>query len=230
MATASRVASGSARVRPHTRELVERAMRDLLYVAPGRGPSTRGDRAARARAAEPRLPRPRPGDGGERDARRPRLDPLQHGRLAEPRGRLRPHAPRPARRRDDLHRLRGHGSPLRPRATTCACSRRARSSSSSTAARRRCTSPRSAWTSARPGGWPRSTCSRSAIALVGFAAGPEFTLPTREKRGRLRGGAARGRAGAGGAARRPRRLHRRRRAARRRSAAADRVAGGRPRP
>ena len=40
MATASRVASGSAPVRPHTRERVERAMRDLLYVAPGRGPST----------------------------------------------------------------------------------------------------------------------------------------------------------------------------------------------
>jgi DNA-binding LacI/PurR family transcriptional regulator len=40
VATASRVATGSARVRPHTRERVERAMRDLLYVAPGRGPST----------------------------------------------------------------------------------------------------------------------------------------------------------------------------------------------
>ena len=40
VATASRVASGSARVRPHTRERVERAMRDLLYIAPGRGPST----------------------------------------------------------------------------------------------------------------------------------------------------------------------------------------------
>lgn len=40
VATASRVASGSARVRPHTRELVEQAMRDLLYIAPGRGPST----------------------------------------------------------------------------------------------------------------------------------------------------------------------------------------------
>ena len=40
VATASRVASGSTPVRPHTRELVERAMRDLLYIAPGRGPST----------------------------------------------------------------------------------------------------------------------------------------------------------------------------------------------
>ena len=36
VATASRVASGSAAVRPETRERVERAMRDLLYVAPGR--------------------------------------------------------------------------------------------------------------------------------------------------------------------------------------------------
>jgi DNA-binding LacI/PurR family transcriptional regulator len=36
VATASRVASGSAVVRPVTRERVERAMRDLLYVAPGR--------------------------------------------------------------------------------------------------------------------------------------------------------------------------------------------------
>jgi DNA-binding LacI/PurR family transcriptional regulator len=34
VATASRVASGSARVRPQTRERVERAMRELLYVAP----------------------------------------------------------------------------------------------------------------------------------------------------------------------------------------------------
>jgi DNA-binding LacI/PurR family transcriptional regulator len=40
VATASRVATGSASVRPHTRERVERAMRELLYVAPGRGPST----------------------------------------------------------------------------------------------------------------------------------------------------------------------------------------------
>ena len=36
VATASRVASGSTAVRPETRERVERAMRDLLYVAPGR--------------------------------------------------------------------------------------------------------------------------------------------------------------------------------------------------
>jgi DNA-binding LacI/PurR family transcriptional regulator len=34
VATASRVASGSAAVRPETRERVERAMRELLYVAP----------------------------------------------------------------------------------------------------------------------------------------------------------------------------------------------------
>ena len=36
VATASRVLSGSAVVRPATRARVERAMRDLLYVAPGR--------------------------------------------------------------------------------------------------------------------------------------------------------------------------------------------------
>jgi DNA-binding LacI/PurR family transcriptional regulator len=35
-ATASRVLSGSTAVRPETRERVERAMRDLLYVPPGR--------------------------------------------------------------------------------------------------------------------------------------------------------------------------------------------------
>jgi len=40
LATASRVASGSTRVRPHTRERVERAIRDLLYVAPGRAASS----------------------------------------------------------------------------------------------------------------------------------------------------------------------------------------------
>ena len=36
LATASRVASGSSAVRPETRERVEAAMRDLLYVPPGR--------------------------------------------------------------------------------------------------------------------------------------------------------------------------------------------------
>ena len=36
VATASRVASGSAAVRPETRDRVERAMRELLYVPPGR--------------------------------------------------------------------------------------------------------------------------------------------------------------------------------------------------
>jgi DNA-binding LacI/PurR family transcriptional regulator len=36
VATASRVASGSATVRPETRDRVERAMRDLLYVPPAR--------------------------------------------------------------------------------------------------------------------------------------------------------------------------------------------------
>lgn len=36
VATASRVATGGARVRPQTRERVERAMRDLLYVPPRR--------------------------------------------------------------------------------------------------------------------------------------------------------------------------------------------------
>lgn len=36
VATASRVASGSAAVRPETRDRVERAMRDLLYVPPAR--------------------------------------------------------------------------------------------------------------------------------------------------------------------------------------------------
>ncbi len=40
VATASRVASGAGRVRPATRERVERAMRDLLYVPPGRPPAT----------------------------------------------------------------------------------------------------------------------------------------------------------------------------------------------
>src|ERR671930_492663 len=36
VATASRVATGSAAVRPETRQRVEQAMRDLLYVAPGK--------------------------------------------------------------------------------------------------------------------------------------------------------------------------------------------------
>jgi len=40
LATASRVASGSASVRAETRERVERAMRELLYVAPGATVST----------------------------------------------------------------------------------------------------------------------------------------------------------------------------------------------
>ncbi len=40
VATASRVANGAHAVRPETRERVERAMRDLLYVPPGRRPET----------------------------------------------------------------------------------------------------------------------------------------------------------------------------------------------
>jgi DNA-binding LacI/PurR family transcriptional regulator len=40
VATASRVATGDVRVRPQTRERVENAMRDLLYVPPRRGPAT----------------------------------------------------------------------------------------------------------------------------------------------------------------------------------------------
>jgi len=40
VATASRVANGSFAVRPETRERVERAMRELLYVPPGRRPET----------------------------------------------------------------------------------------------------------------------------------------------------------------------------------------------
>src|ERR671929_1826945 len=40
LATASRVANGLDSVRPETRDRVERAMRDLLYVPPGRRPAT----------------------------------------------------------------------------------------------------------------------------------------------------------------------------------------------
>jgi DNA-binding LacI/PurR family transcriptional regulator len=40
VATASRVANGNLAVRPETRERVERAMRDLLYVPPGRRSDT----------------------------------------------------------------------------------------------------------------------------------------------------------------------------------------------
>ena len=34
----------------------------------------------------------------------------------------------------------------------------------------------------RPGGWPTEHLLSLGHALVGFVAGPEFTLPTREKR------------------------------------------------
>src|SRR5919197_276940 len=40
VATASRVASGSTAVSPETRARVERTMRELLYVPPGRTPAT----------------------------------------------------------------------------------------------------------------------------------------------------------------------------------------------
>ena len=40
LATASRVANGGLAVRPETRERVEEAMRELLYVPPGRRPAT----------------------------------------------------------------------------------------------------------------------------------------------------------------------------------------------
>ena len=78
LATASRVASGVDGVRAETRARVERAMRDLLYVPPGRPPADGRDRAARPGAREPDLPRARAGDGGARDRGRARDDPLQH--------------------------------------------------------------------------------------------------------------------------------------------------------
>src|SRR5580765_4531697 len=40
VATASRVATGGTAVRPETRARVEKAMRDLLYLSPGREPAT----------------------------------------------------------------------------------------------------------------------------------------------------------------------------------------------
>ena len=50
VATASRVVSGSAAVRPETRQKVERAMRELLYVAPDR-PGTSRAMGSKTRAA-----------------------------------------------------------------------------------------------------------------------------------------------------------------------------------
>ena len=55
VATASRVVSGSAAVRPETRERVERAMRDLLYVPPGRVEPSGAIGLLRARVREPGL-------------------------------------------------------------------------------------------------------------------------------------------------------------------------------
>ena len=47
VATASRVANGGFAVRPETRDRVERAMRELLYVPPGRRDVTDLGRLAR---------------------------------------------------------------------------------------------------------------------------------------------------------------------------------------
>ena len=113
VATASRVVSGSAAVRPATRARVERAIRDLLYVPPGRVGAEWRDRPPRAGVRQPRVRDARPGDGDPRHGRRLRDDPLQHRRLRDARGRLRPHAARAPRRGNGLHLLGDHRRPRR---------------------------------------------------------------------------------------------------------------------
>ena len=179
LATASRVVTGSARVRAETRERVERAMRDLLYVPPGARPDGRY-RPARSRARESDLPRARPGDRDARDRGGLRLDPLQHDGRGLARGRLRAHAARPPGRRDDLHLQRDDRPARRPQPLRAARRARAPGSSSSTAPRR----------ARRPVGRRRrargrrdrdtSICSSSA-RRIGFVAGAG--LPARPAEG-----------------------------------------------
>ena len=151
VATASRVASGSAAVRAATRERVERAMHDLLYVRPGRLRAERRDRPARARVRQPGLRSARPGDGDAGD-RRP----------GSPRSSATPPARRCARSttctccssgrsRDGVHlRARSPTSAASTR-TTRSCWSRARGSCSSTATSESLPSRPSASTSARAG-------------------------------------------------------------------------------
>ena len=165
LATASRVASGSDAVRAETRERVERAMRELLYVPPGA-------RTRRARSAcscpsstNPIFPALAQAMERTRRRRRARHDPLQHRRLRVPRGRLRAHAARAPRRRDDLHLERDD----RPALATTATTRRLLDEGARIvfvnggvgAARRH---RRSASTSAPRAGSRPSTCSSSATA------------------------------------------------------------------
>ena len=180
LATASRVASGSDVVRAETRERVERAMRELLYVPRGREDATGAIGLLVPELVEPDLPRAGPGDGAARLRRRARHDPLQHLRLRVPRGRLRAHAAGAPRRRDDLHLERGDRPPLGPRPLPPPArrgradrlrQRRRRSSS---------TSPRSASTSGPRAGSRPSTCSSSAIA--GSASRPARSTPARRAR------------------------------------------------
>ena len=106
VATASRVMSGSAAVRPETRERVERAMRELLYVAARAHGADRARSGCWCPSSATRVRGAGTGDGDARHAGGLCDDPLQHGRLRHAGGRLRAHAPRAPRGRDGLH-LRG---------------------------------------------------------------------------------------------------------------------------
>ena len=94
VATASRVASGSAAVRPKTREKVERAMRDLLYVPSRPHRAERRDRPPGCPSSATRCSPPLPRRWSTRDRGGVLDDHLQHGRVGDAGGRLRRHAPR----------------------------------------------------------------------------------------------------------------------------------------
>ena len=191
VATASRVASGSAAVRPETRERVERAMRDLLYVPPGRTEPSGAIGLLMPEFGNPVFAGAGAGDGDAGDGGGFRDDHLQHRRLRDARGRTTSTCSSNAASRGWSSSARDHRRPQRALALRRSCSSRARASCSSTAPPSHSPSRRSASTSARRGGSRPSTCSSSDTAGSASWPAETFALATREKGARPAGGARR---------------------------------------
>ena len=182
VATASRVATGSTYVRPETRDRVERAMRELLYVPPGRATDSGAIGLLVPEFANPVFAALAQALETRRHERRVRGDPLQHERLGHARG--------PATSTCCSSAGSREWCSSAPRSPTSAATTRhyAQLARAGGAARLRQRWPRrrrrrrpSASTSVPPGASPPSICSSSATGEIGFVAGEVFAQATREK-------------------------------------------------
>ena len=181
VATASRVASGSAAVRPETRERVERAMRELLYVPPRRRRATGAIGLLVPELGNPIFPAL--AEEMERRATEAGFATILCNTAGSPLREADYVHMLLERRVDGMIFISSEVTDVRSRArrTTAAARARARGSCSSTAARRGSTSRRSASTSAPPGSLATEHLLELGHTRIGFAAGDAFSSPTREK-------------------------------------------------